>query len=98
MDGRWGSMFACLLVWTHRVEMHVFYCLFFFLSGAVRLVGNSGTTNAGTVEVYADGRWGSICDDDWDRDDAEVVCRMLGYGYVKVIPKLLFYASQMKCD
>ena len=31
------------------------------------------------VQIYHLGVWGGICDDEWDRDEAEVVCRMLGY-------------------
>ncbi|KAL9694212.1 hypothetical protein quinque_013497 [Culex quinquefasciatus] len=51
--------------------------------GAIKLVGGRGDFE-GNIEIFHDGRWGAICDDEWDSTEAEVVCRQLGFpGHLK---------------
>ncbi len=47
--------------------------------GSIRLVDGI-IEQEGRVEVCINGVWGSICDDGWDKTDAHIVCKQMGFS------------------
>ena len=60
--------------------------------GSVRLVDGIQGEFEGRVEVCLHGVWGSVCNTEWDVEDARVVCRELGYS------DLCEYHAVHSCD
>ena len=51
-----------------------------FPTEPVRLVNSDEASGRGRLEVFHKGLWGSVCDDNFDMNAANVVCRQLGFG------------------
>lgn len=62
-------------------------CFLLFLKDSQASVSGTGTEGLGTVKIYHEGQWGTVCDDVFDKNDARVVCAMIGHHtlYVRYI-------------
>ena len=46
----------------------------------ITVIFKSSSLYYGAVEVCFNNKWGTICTDFWDNNDASVVCNQLGYS------------------
>ena len=38
-----------------------------------------GGPYSGYLELFHSGEWGLVCDDDWTREEADIVCKQIGF-------------------
>jgi len=48
------------------------------INGDLRIV-DGASPDEGRLELYWANQWGTVCDDRWDINDADVACRQMGY-------------------
>ncbi|XP_030019163.1 scavenger receptor cysteine-rich type 1 protein M130-like [Sphaeramia orbicularis] len=78
--------------------------MFLTCSDSVRLVHGSSLCS-GRLEVRSDRSWSSVCEEDLDLNDAQVVCRELGCGAPGLLQGGLYgegeapvWTSELQCE
>ena len=90
----WLIITAKILIYTVQVILPKIYYFIFCKgceTGEVQLV--SGGSYYGSVQVCVGGTWGRVCRYGWDSNDANVVCRQLGYESGTACKLVLFSCS-----
>jgi len=75
------------------MKTNIYYIRIFHVLDRVRLV-DGPNPHTGRVEIYTNStggldnaEWGAICSDNWDIQDARVVCHQLGYPDAVAVPR-----------
>ncbi|XP_030005833.1 CD5 antigen-like [Sphaeramia orbicularis] len=80
------------------------FTMFLTCSDSVRLV-NGSSLCSGRLEVQSKQSWSSVCEEDFNHNDAEVVCRELGCGAPSLLQGVLYgvgeapvWTSKLQCE
>lgn len=61
------------------VIVESFVCFTSTAPANLRLM-NGADERSGRVEIYHKGEWGTVCDNNFGKEEARVICKALGYG------------------
>ena len=57
--------------------------------GKLRLVDGDGP-KSGRLEIFKNGLWGTVCSINFDKADADVACKQMGYSHsIQILNKLV---------